>query len=297
MHHETLLYMFQALPLAQKLRPEGVEYAFERHLGAGERVKVPGGRVRLGDAGDSLPFGWDNESPAFETEVEPVRMDVAPVRNAEFLGFVEDGGYAREGLWSPEAWQWRQRLGLQHPLAWSRRDGRWTLRTMFDTLPLSRAAEWPVCVSHAEAAAYARWRGRRLPTEAEYERAAYGEADRPRLYPWGDEAPLPEHGNFDFRHWSPTPVGSHPAGATPEGVQELMGNGWEWTSTAFGPYPGFKPMADYPAYSSDFFDGAHYVLRGASWATDRSLLRRTFRNWFQPHYPHVFAKFRLVDPT
>jgi formylglycine-generating enzyme required for sulfatase activity len=152
-------------------------------------------------------------------------------------------------------------------------------------------------VSFAEASAYARWRGRRLPTESEYARAAHGDLDRPREHPWGDAEPSPERGNFDFQHWSPTPVGSHPAGASPEGVVELVGNGWEWTSTPFAPFRGFQPMPEYPGYSADFFDGAHFVLRGASWATDRALVRRSFRNWFQPHYPHVFAKFRLADPA
>jgi ergothioneine biosynthesis protein EgtB len=297
MHHETLLYMLQALPLAHKIRPEGVEYAFERHVDPGEQVKIPGARVRLGAAPGSLPFGWDNEFPIWVTDAPAVTMDVAPVRNADFLEFVEANGYARPDLWTAEAWRWRTRRGLEHPLSWARENGRWAQRTLFENLPLERAAEWPVAVSLAEASAYARFRGRRLPTEVEFERAAYGTAERPRAHPWGDDAPLPEHGNFDFRHWSPTPVGSHPAGASPEGVRELVGNGWEWTSTVFGPYPGFKPMPEYPGYSSAFFDGTHHVLRGASWATDRALLRRSFRNWFQPHYPYVFAKFRLVDPA
>jgi ergothioneine biosynthesis protein EgtB len=297
MHHETILYLLQALPLAQKVRPAGVEYASERHVPSGERVPIAGGRVRMGAAPEALAFGWDNEFPAVEAEVAAVRMDVTPVRNADFLPFVEEGGYRRQELWTPEAWRWRTRHGVEYPFAWSRLSGRWTQQTLFDILPLERVAEWPVYVSYAEASAYARWRGRRLPSEAEFERAAYGDVSASRPHPWGEAAPAAEHGNFDFRHWSPTPVGAHPAGATPEGVLELVGNGWEWTATPFGPYQGFKPMADYPGYSADFFDSAHYVLRGASWATDRALVRRTFRNWFQPHYPYVFAKFRLVDPA
>lgn len=297
MHHETLLYMLAALPLAQKVRPDGVEYPFDRQVEPGSKVEVAGGRVRLGAEREALPFGWDNEFPAHEVDVSAVQMDVAPVRNAEFLRFVEDGGYARRELWTPEAWAWRERYHIEHPFSWLRAGGGWTQRTAFDHLSLARAGEWPVYVSYAEASAYARWRARRLPTEAELELAAHGTSDRPRAFPWGDAAPGPEHGNFDFQHWSPTPVGSHPAGASLEGVLELVGNGWEWTSTVFGPHPGFQRMPEYPGYSEDFFDGAHYVLRGASWATDRALVRRTFRNWFQPHYPYVFAKFRLVDPA
>jgi ergothioneine biosynthesis protein EgtB len=260
-------------------------------------VKVGGGRVRLGAGREELPFGWDNEFPAHEVEVPDLLMDATPVRNAEFLRFVEDGGYRRKELWTPAGWTWRDRHAIAHPFAWTRREGSWSLRTLFDQMPLERVGEWPVYVSFAEASAYARWRGGRLPTEAELDRAAHGLADGPRPHPWGEGEPTAEHGNFDFAHWSPTPVGSYPAGASPEGVLELVGNGWEWTSTVFAPYPGFQAMSEYPGYSRDFFDGAHYVLRGASWATDRALVRRTFRNWFQPHYPYVFAKFRLVDPA
>ena len=143
-----------------------------------------------------------------------------------------------------------------------------------------RAAHWPAMVSWAEASAYARWRGARLPTETEWHRAARGTP--------------PGAGSFHFRHASPLPVGSSPEAASAWGVHELVGNGWEWTSTPFAPFPGFAPMPRYPGYSADFFDGRHFVLLGASWATDEALLRPSFRNWFQPHYPYVFSKFRCA---
>jgi len=153
-----------------------------------------------------------------------------------------------------------------------------------------------VYVSWAEARAYAQWKGLDLPTEAEFHRAAYGTPEgNVREHPWGDGAPCPDHGSFDFRDWAPTPVGSHFAGASAFGVHELVGNGWEWTSSVFAPYPGFTAYArTYPGYSADFFDGKHYTMLGASWATDGAMVRRSFRNWFQPHYPYVFAKFRCV---
>jgi formylglycine-generating enzyme required for sulfatase activity len=167
---------------------------------------------------------------------------------------------------------------------------------MFGLIPLPAA--WPVYVSHAEACAYAAWRGARLPTEAEFQRAAYGSPDgADRTFPWGAGDADHTRGTFDFVTWDPTPVGSHPAGRSAWGIDDLVGNGWEWTSSVFAPFPGFRPMASYPEYSADFFDGDHFVMKGASPATARELIRPTLRNWFRPRYPYVYATFRLARPA
>ena len=167
-------------------------------------------------------------------------------------------------------------------------------RTMFDEVPLPM--DWPVYVSQAEAHAYARWAGKRLPTEAQWHRAAYGTADASeRNYPWGDADPNAKFGNFDFAGWNPTPVNAFPQGKSAFGVTDLMGNGWEWTSTKFGPFPGFEPFPFYRGYSADFFDGKHFVMKGGSARTAACMLRRSFRNWFQPHYQYVYAGFRCVS--
>jgi iron(II)-dependent oxidoreductase len=164
---------------------------------------------------------------------------------------------------------------------------------MFAVAPLDPGR--PAWVSHAEAEAYARFRGRELPSEAQFHRAAYATADgRERAFPWGESAPAAEHGAFGFAAFDPAPVGSHPAGASAFGVADLVGNGWQWTRSVFAPFPGFEPLPFYRGYSSDFFDGRHYVLKGGSPRTDVRLLRRSFRNWFQPHYPYVYAGFRCV---
>ena len=164
---------------------------------------------------------------------------------------------------------------------------------MFGEVPLP--LDWPVYVSHAEAAAYARWTEKDLPTEAEWHRAALGTtAEHERPYPWGSQPPARAFGNFDFHRWDPVSVTAHPAGASAFGVMDLVGNGWEWTSTIFSPFPGFEPFPFYPGYSANFFDGRHYVLKGGSARTAACMLRRSFRNWFQPHYPYVYAKFRCV---
>src|SRR5262249_30982346 len=149
---------------------------------------------------------------------------------------------------------------------------------------------------HAEASAYAHWVGKSLPTEEQWHRMAYGspKSDQ-RPYPWGQTAPNPAlHGNFDFSRWDPTPVQTYPQGASAFGVFDLLGNGWEWTSSAFQPFPGFRPFPFYAGYSADFFDGKHYVMKGGSPRTAACMLRPSFRNWFQPHYPYIYAKFRCI---
>ncbi len=300
MHQETLLYMLQRVPLERKVRPAWLPpYALGPGRPAG-KVEVTAGVATLGARFDDLPFGWDNEFSAVETTVPAFRIDGTPVTNARFVAFVEDGGYQRSELWSDEDWVWRGQAGIEHPVVWELVAGRWTYRTLFDRLPLEDVADWPVYVSLAEAHAYARWRGERLPTEAEFQRAAFGqpnggEPGGERRLPWGEATPEERHGNFGCRQWAPTPVGSHPDGASAWGVQDLIGDGWEWTSSVFAGLPGFTAyIPAYPGYSADFFDGKHHVLKGASWATATDLVRPSFRNWFQAHYPYVFAKFRCV---
>jgi ergothioneine biosynthesis protein EgtB len=295
MHQETLLYMMQRLPLSRLTRPAlPPAYTFGDALRS-RPIEVEAGRVTLGADFEDLDFGWDNEFPRITLAVPRFLIDSTPVTNGDFLEFVERGGYGRADFWDDD-WHWKETTGLRHPLVWTFRDGAWVYRTLLDELTLTSVRDWPVYVSLAEARAFARWRGHRLPTEAEYHRAAYGEpggSERP--FPWGDDEPSSRHGNFHFAHWSPVPVGSHPAGASAWGVHELVGNGWEWTESAFAPFPGFEAyIPGYPGYSADFFDGKHYSLKGASWATDAQLIRRTFRNWYQSRYPYVFAKFRCV---
>jgi iron(II)-dependent oxidoreductase len=296
MHQETLLYMFHNMPYENK---RGRPPLKERPVAASnssilnEYIPIPRGRTMLGADRDTIGFAWDNELRSHVVDVEAFAIQRHNVTNAEFMDFVERGGYRNESLWSAEAWQWVQTSRVTHPNFWSKRDGRWYWRGMFELLPLP--PEWPVYVTHAEGEAFARWRGMRLPTEAEYHRAAFGTPSRhERSFPWGDELPDSTRGNFDFMRWDPAPVGSFPAGASAWGVEDLVGNGWEWTSTPFDAFPGFQPMASYPVYSTDFFDGKHYVLKGASPSTARALVRRSFRNWFRPTYPFLYATFRCV---
>ena len=315
MHQETLLYMWHRLPHHHKSRPADVRYELDAAPPRYERIAVPAGRATLGARRTDLVFGWDNEFEELAVDVPAFDIDKHSVTNANFFEFLADGGYDRGELWSESGWEWRVSENVRTPAFWTERDGQWFWRGMFEDIPLPLA--WPVYVSQAEADAYARWKGRRLPTESEYHRAAFGipagsdappahghaGADCPacaaeRSLPWGDAATSPAEparGNFDFASWEPVPAGSRPAGASAWGVHDLIGNGWEWTASEFAPFPGFAAMPTYPEYSAEFFDGQHFVLKGASPATARELVRRTFRNWFRPNYPYVYAKFRTVS--
>jgi ergothioneine biosynthesis protein EgtB len=292
MHHETMLYMWQRLPIEQKRKPEGYRPRTTGEAPSHEWIAIPPGRATLGVHPSAIPFGWDNEFPAFTAHVPAFVIERHDVTNARFLEFIEAGGYQDRRWWTDQDWQWVQIGNVTHPLFWERRGPEWVWRGMFESFALPPS--WPVYVSHAEASAFARWSGTRLSTEAEFQRAAYGSPNGERHHPWGSQAPSASHGVFDFSSWDPEPAGSHPAGRSAWGVDDLVGNGWEWTATPFSPFPGFRTMAFYPEYSADFFDGEHYVLKGASPATAREMLRPTFRNWFRARYPYVYATFRCV---
>ena len=295
MHQETLMYMWRRIPYDRKRGRNGhpTPIPGPGRAPSNPWIQVPAGRAILGARPER--FGWDNEFPRHTEDVSAFEMTTHDVTNEEFREFVDAGGYRREDLWDPEGWSWVRESGVSHPPFWapSRAAGEYEWIGMFERIPLPPA--WPVWVTQVEAAAYARWKGGRLPTEAEYDRAAYGDpSGREREFPWGEGAPDETRGNFDFRQWEPVAVGSFPAGASAWGIHDLVGNGWEWTSTVFDGFPGFTPMASYPQYSADFFDGKHYVMKGGSPVTSRDLVRRSFRNWFRPAYPHVYASFHVV---
>ncbi len=297
MHAETLAYMLNQLPVERMIPPSGdhpMRTPQPAPAVAARMIDIPAGTTTLGAARAQLSFGWDNEFEAHSEQVPAFAIDAYKVTNGEFLQFVRAGGYDDRRFWSDEDWAWIKQEGIAHPHFWREHEGQWFNRAMFAEVPLP--LNWPVYVSHAEAAAYARFAGKFLPTEAQFHRAAYGSPEGgERTYPWGDATPDSAHGNFDFAHWDPVAVGSYPAGRSHYGVEDTFGNGWEWTSSLFTPFQGFEPFPFYPGYSANFFDGKHYVMKGASPRTAACMLRRSFRNWFQPHYPFVYASFRCVS--
>jgi ergothioneine biosynthesis protein EgtB len=297
MHAETLAYMLHQLPLERKMAPDGYRSRASAPPGRptlARMIDIPAGNATLGIPRAGEAFGWDNEFENYGVPVPAFAIDAYKVTQGEFLQFMRAGGYEDQSHWSDADWAWIKEQNIGHPRFWLERQGQWFYRAMFEEVPLP--LDWPVYVSHAEAAAYARYVGKSLPSEAQFHRAAFGTPEgEEREYPWGDAPPDLGRGNFDFQHWDPVAVGSYRRGRSAFGLEDTLGNGWEWTSSRFAPFPGFEPFSFYGGYSANFFDGKHYVMKGASPRTGACMLRRSFRNWFQAHYPFVYASFRCVS--
>ncbi len=297
MHAETLAYMLHQLDLDRKIQPKqtsGSAQNKNKELVAQRMIEIPAGRATLGLPRNGEVFGWDNEYEVCAAEVPAFAIDKFEVTNGQYLDFMHSGGYEIRSFWTDEDWNWKAASQISHPVFWKRNRDQWLYRGMFEELPLPLNA--PVYVSLAEARAYSKWAGKQLPTEGEWHRAAYGGTNGgERAYPWGNAAPTSSSGNFDFANWDPIAVNAFPEVESAFGVADLIGNGWEWTSTPFAPLPGFKPFPFYAGYSADFFDGKHFVMKGGSARTAACMVRRSFRNWFQPHYQYVYAGFRCVQ--
>ena len=289
-HDETML---QALNLREgpPLLGAGAPLPAGRRGVAGTSVLVPGGEFVLGvDAADE-PFSLDNERPAHTVDVPSFRIGRVPVTNGEFAAFVTDGGYATPHWWSERGWAHRVAAGLVRPQFWNA-DGT---RDRFGVLEELSPDEPVQHVTFFEAEAYARWAGARLPTEIEWEKAAVWDPStgQRRRFPWGATEPTPSLATLGGRALRPAPAGAYPASASAYGAEQLIGDVWEWTSSEFVPWPGFKPML-YADYSAPFFHGDYRVLRGGSWAVGSSIVRPSFRNWDHPIRRQIFSGLRLA---
>jgi gamma-glutamyl hercynylcysteine S-oxide synthase len=296
MHTEALTYTRQthgwpAPNLGIDIDPDDVE-------GSGDLpgdVEISGGTLQLGSSRDA-PFAFDNEKWAHPVEIAPFRMARAAVTQAQFAEFVDAGGYQNSAHWTPEGWQWRQSQEAEHPLHWRRHGDTWQ-RRHFDAWYDLEPHRPIIHINWFEAHAYCRWAGRRLPTEAEWETAAAveptqdgGLSTNKRPYPWGEDSPGPRAANLDWHTMGTVDVGALPAGDSPWGCRQMIGNVWEWTSTDFGPYPGFE-VDPYKDYSEPWFH-TRKVMRGGCWTTRSRLIRTQYRNFMTPDRRDILTGFR-----
>ncbi len=294
-HNETMLQTLQL----KKGAPYPAPRSIASPIGASPDAPEPGTMVRL--AGSEVTHGtddrseaYDNERPRHQMTLKPFWMDAHPVTNGEYLSFVEDGGYREPGHWSQGGRAWLEESGISAPKHWQETGQGWRVRSMDHEGPLD--PQRPVChVCYWEAEAYARWAGKRLPTEFEWEAAASWDpaAAAKSAFPWGDEPPSPLRCNLDAALFETAPVGSYPLGVSPSGCWGMIGDVWEWTSTDFHGYPGYETFP-YPEYSEVFFGDEYKVLRGGSWATRTGAIRNTFRNWDYPIRRQIFSGFRCA---
>jgi iron(II)-dependent oxidoreductase len=258
-----------------------------------EYAVIPAGPFVMGT--DDRSFAYDNERSAHVVDLPRYRIDLAPVTNGQYLTFMLEGGYRRRELWTDEGWFWLMEARVSHPAQWVRAaDGTWQERCFGRLVPL--VLDRPVIhVCWYEAAAYARWAGKRLPAEAEWEKAAAWDLETrvARRFPWGDMPPTDDHANLDQRIFAPAAVGAYPRGRSFFGCHQMIGDVWEWTASDFGPYPGFRAFP-YREYSEVHFGRGYKVLRGGSWATRPIAIRNTFRNWDLPQRRQLFAGLRCA---
>jgi iron(II)-dependent oxidoreductase len=294
MHDETILAALQLLEEGYARWNPALTFADgARALIPLGEVFVEGGPFQMGS--DTEPWAFDNERPAHTVDLPPYHIDAAPVTNEQYVAFIDAGGYDDPRHWTEDGWAWRTKADLAHPQFW-RRDGArsWSVERFGHLIPLA-PAEPVQHVCWYEADAYARWAGKRLPTEAEWEKAASWDpaTSTKRRYPWGSDGSSFEQANVSQHLFGPAPVGSFPHGASAYGAHQMLGDVWEWTASDFMPYPDFGAFP-YKEYSEVFFGAKFKVLRGGAWATHQSVARTTFRNWDYPIRRQIFCGFRCA---
>jgi ergothioneine biosynthesis protein EgtB len=295
-HQETLAYLMQLLAPEKKQRPPAEIISHQSQAVASQHARdmihIPAGEFTMGASEDA--FAYDNEKPLHTVNIPAFKIDRLMTTNEEYASFIGEGGYKRREFWDEEGWAWRESENIEAPLYWSQGES-WRVRRMFEENEL-QPAHPVVGISWYEANAYARFAGKRLPTEAEWEKAASWDAsdNRRRRFAWGDAVPDKSLCNFGSVFWGTTPAGNFPEGQSAYGCMDMTGNAWEWTSDPFAGYPGFKAFP-YPEYSEAWFDGDHRVLKGGSWATRAPLLRTSFRNFFRRNFRISFAGLRCAS--
>ena len=290
-HQELLVYDIKHL-LCDQFQPE-MQPPPESRVKVKGMAEVEGGLFELGYKGSE--FAWDNEKPAHQVFLQDFAIDRALITNREYLDFIRDGGYQDFQWWFSEGWETVKREQWQAPLYWELHDDEWMIRDFTGLYNANDRPEDPVShVSYYEASAFAKWAGKRLPTEAEWEKAACYDAERKvkQRFPWGGNDPNSDNANlFENGFWSVAPVGAFPDGANPYGCQQMIGDVWEWTTSDYVPYPGFK--TEFVEYNDKWFVNQK-VLRGGSFATPQSHIRTTYRNFFHAHERWMLSGFRCA---
>jgi ergothioneine biosynthesis protein EgtB len=290
-HQELLVYDLQHL-LASAYRPIKQNHNQKPALAEKKSVKISGGLYKMGYNGSD--FSYDIENPEHTVYLNPYSIDIFPITNGEYLKFVEDGGYQDYRFWLADGWDVVKKNGWESPLYWEKEDGNWIRRDFRGKQKLN--PNEPVCnVSYYEADAYCRWANKRLPTEAEWEKAACWNQDKQKktIYPWGNEPPTEDHANLlESYLWHPSEIGAYPLGQSHYGIHQMMGDVWEWTSSDFVGYPGFK--SGFAEYNDKWFANQK-ILRGSSFATPKYSVRNSYRNFFKLDERWMFAGFRCVE--
>jgi iron(II)-dependent oxidoreductase len=292
-HSETILQALQTIADGEYEPPRARDVATTKVTRPTDMVLVPEGSFELGveEAVVDGRFAYDNERPRHAVDLDAFLIDPTPVTNGDFIEFIEEGGYDRSELWSEDGLRWLER-GRRLPRYWQRDGGSFSVRSFDRIEPVDPGL--PLChVSWYEADAFARYAGKRLPTEEEWEKAASWDGHAKRAYPWGDSRPTEELANLDQLAFGPASAGAHPAGASPWGAVQMVGDVWEWTASGFAGYPGFEAFP-YREYSEEFFGGPYRVLRGGAWATQPDAVTNTFRNWDYPERRQIFAGLRCA---
>ncbi len=295
-HQETICELLQLIHMERDPQPSPFRMP-NVDSRRSEMARIPAGSFSMGS---DWPHGYDNEKREHTVDVPSFEMDRTPVTTSQWIEFIHDRGYHRPELWSDAGWEWRKRESATAPEYWQIEQKENVKENVLVKInprgPLIMLPDHPVSsISWFEADAYARWAGKRLPTETEWEYAARFDpaTGESRTYPWGEQEPTPERASFGMEFWTPSNVGSHSAGASAFGLLDMAGGVWEWTSTPFHPYPGFEAFP-YDGYSKDHMDGNHYVCRGGSWASAATILRSSFRNWYVPTYRQGFLGLRCA---
>jgi ergothioneine biosynthesis protein EgtB len=290
-HQELLVYDIQHL-LASTYKPVKKNFLSQPSKVESISVSVQGGLYEMGYSGKD--FCYDIELPEHKVYLNPYQIDAFPVTNKMYLNFIEDGGYEDFRFWLSDGWDAVKKNGWEAPMYWEKENGKWLRHDFRGKLEINENE--PVCnVSFYEADAYCKWAKKRLPTEAEWEKAACWDEARQKktIYPWGDESPTENHANLlESYLWSPSEIGSYPQGKSHYGCYQMMGDVWEWTSSEFVGYPGFK--SGFAEYNDKWFT-SQKVLRGSSFATPAYSIRNSYRNFFRPDERWMFAGFRCAE--